>query len=167
LNALTVDPSGATSEGILADALAAIGANIATLYGAGAREFLIMAVPDLGKSPLAMYLGAHEDPLIPLLASQLTAEFDEGLEAGTAPFASLPGMKYFHFFDVNVLLDAVIASPGSFGLTDAVDSCTVPFVIAHAICRHPDSYLFWDGTHPTTAGHAIVAGAVLSVLPRR
>jgi phospholipase/lecithinase/hemolysin len=114
---------------------------------------------------LARYLGTHENPLIPLLASQLTGEFDLGLEAGTAPFAGLPGMKYFQFFDVNVLLDEAIASPGSFGLTDVVDSCTVPFVTAHAICTDPGSYLFWDGTHPTTAGHAIVAKAVLSLLP--
>jgi phospholipase/lecithinase/hemolysin len=165
LNALSVDPSGATSTVILEDALAAIGTNIETLYGAGAREFLIVSVPDLGKSPLARYLGTHENPLIPLLASQLTGEFDLGLEAGTAPFAGLPGMKYFQFFDVNVLLDEAIASPGSFGLTDVVDSCTVPFVTAHAICTDPGSYLFWDGTHPTTAGHAIVAKAVLSLLP--
>jgi phospholipase/lecithinase/hemolysin len=167
LNALSVDPSGATSTVILEDALAAIGTNIETLYGAGAREFLIVSVPDLGKSPLVRYLGTHEDPLIPLLASQLTGEFDLGLEAGTAPFAGLPGMKYFQFFDVNTLLDKAIASPGSFGLTDVVDSCTVPFVIAHAICTDPGSYLFWDGTHPTTAGHAIVAKAVLSLLPRQ
>ena len=53
----------------------------------------------------------------------------------------------------------------SFGLTDVVDSCTVPFVTAHAICTDPGSYLFWDGTHPTTVGHAIVAKAVLSLLP--
>jgi phospholipase/lecithinase/hemolysin len=165
LNALSVDPSGATSTVILEDALAAIGTNIATLYGAGAREFLIVSVPDLGKTPLARYLGTHENPLIPLLASQLTGEFDLGLEAGTAPLAGLPGMKYFQFFDVNALLDQVVASPGSFGLTDVVDSCTVPFVTAHAICTDPGSYLFWDGTHPTTAGHAIVASAVLSLLP--
>jgi phospholipase/lecithinase/hemolysin len=165
LNALSVDPSGATSTVILEDALAAIGTNIATLYGAGAREFLIVSVPDLGKTPLARYLGTHENPLIPLLASQLTGEFDLGLETGTAPLGGLPGMKYFQFFDVNALLDQVIASPGSFGLTDVVDSCTVPFVTAHAICTDPGSYLFWDGTHPTTAGHAIVASAVLSLLP--
>jgi phospholipase/lecithinase/hemolysin len=167
LNALSVDPSGATSTVILEDALAAIGTNIEALYGTGAREFLIVSVPDLGKTPLARYLGTHENPLIPLLASQLTGEFDLGLQAGTAPFAGLPGMKYFHFFEVNALLDQAIASPGSFGLTDVVDSCTVPFVMAHAICTDPGSYLFWDGTHPTTAGHAIVANAVLSLLPRQ
>jgi phospholipase/lecithinase/hemolysin len=165
LNALSVDPSGATSTVILEDALAAIRTNIETLYGAGAREFLIVSVPDLGKTPLVRYLGTHENPLIPLLASLVTGEFDLGLEAGTAPFAGLPGMKYFQFFDVNAVLDEVIASPGSFGLTDVVDSCTVPFVIAHAICTDPGSYLFWDGTHPTSAGHAIVAKAVLSLLP--
>ena len=165
LNALAVDPSGASSTVILEDALAAIVTNIETLYSAGAREFLIVNVPDLGKTPLVRYLGTHENPLIPLLASQLTGEFDLGLQAGTAPFAALPGIQYFQFFDVNVLLDEAIASPASFGLTDVVDSCTVPFVTSHAICTDPGSFLFWDGAHPTTAGHAIVAHAVLSLLP--
>jgi phospholipase/lecithinase/hemolysin len=33
------------------------------------------------------------------------------------------------------------------------DSCITPGLVAGAICRHPNSYLFWDFIHPTTQTH--------------
>jgi phospholipase/lecithinase/hemolysin len=68
-------------------------------------------------------------------------------------------------FDANALLDLIIASPGKFQLLDAIDRCTVPLVKSNAICSMPDSYLFWDATHPTTAGHHLIAKAVFDLLP--
>jgi phospholipase/lecithinase/hemolysin len=87
------------------------------------------------------------------------------LAAGTAAFGSLPGIKYFRLFDVDGLLDRVIASPEEFHLVDVTDRCTIPNVLVHPICDEPNTYLFWDAAHPTTAGHRIVAKAALSLLP--
>lgn len=164
LNALTTDPSGATSLVIAEDALAAIGTNLQTLYAAGARMFLIVDVPDLSKTPYVRFLG-QSDPTIPVIASEFSTGFNVELAAGTAPLGVLPGMQFFRFFDVDGLLNAVIASPSSFHLVNVTDRCTVPDVKGNAICDAPDTYLFWDGTHPTTAGHRIVAAAALSLLP--
>jgi phospholipase/lecithinase/hemolysin len=66
---------------------------------------------------------------------------------------------------VDGLLNRVIASPQDFHLMDVMDRCTVPGVTVHPISDAPDSYLFWDAAHPTTAGHRIVATAALSLLP--
>jgi phospholipase/lecithinase/hemolysin len=33
-------------------------------------------------------------------------------------------------------------------------------VIQNAVCEEPSDFLFWDGVHPTAAGHRIVARAV-------
>jgi phospholipase/lecithinase/hemolysin len=74
-------------------------------------------------------------------------------------------MQYFQLFDANALLDLVISSPGKYHLLDAIDRCTVPLVKSNAICSMPDSYLFWDATHPTTAGHRLIAGDVFDLLP--
>ncbi len=164
LNALTTDASGATSLVITEDALAAIGTNVQTLYAAGARMFLIVDVPDLSKTPYVRFLG-QSDPTIPVIASQFSTGFNAALAAESAPLGALPGMQYFRFFDVDGLLDAVIASPGSFHFEDVTDRCTVPNVKGNAICDNPDAFLFWDATHPTTAGHRTIAAAALSILP--
>jgi phospholipase/lecithinase/hemolysin len=34
-------------------------------------------------------------------------------------------------------------------------------VVMNAVCADPDHYLFWDGIHPTRAGHLIISFALL------
>jgi phospholipase/lecithinase/hemolysin len=164
LDALKTDPSGGTSEVILQEATAAVLANLQDLYQRGARMFLIANIPDLGKTPYVRFLGLT-DPTIPPIVSQMTSEFNTALESVASGFSASPGLQYFRLFDANALLDLVISSPGKFHLLDAVDRCTVPLVQSNAICSMPDSYLFWDATHPTTAGHRLITGAVFDLLP--
>jgi phospholipase/lecithinase/hemolysin len=164
LDALNTDPSGGTSEVILQEATAAVLANLQDLYQHGARMFLIANIPDLSKTPYVRFLGLT-DPTIPTIASQMTNEFNTALESVASGFSASPGLQYFRLFDANALLNLVISSPGEFHLLDAVDRCTVPLVKSDAICSMPDSYLFWDATHPTTAGHRLITGAVFDLLP--
>lgn len=164
LDALKTDPSGGASEVILQQATASVLANLQDLYQRGARMFLIANIPDLSKTPYVRFLGLT-DPTIPTIASQMTNEFNTALESVASGFSASPGMQYFQLFDANELLDLVISSPGKFHLLDAIDRCTVPLVKSNAICSMPDSYLFWDATHPTTAGHRLIAGDVFDLLP--
>jgi phospholipase/lecithinase/hemolysin len=164
LDALKTDPSGGTSEVILQQATASVLENLQNLYQRGARMFLIANIPDLSKTPYVRFLGLT-DPTISAIASQMTNEFNTALESVASGFSVSPGLQYFRLFDANALLDLVISSPGKFHLLDAVDRCTVPLVKSNAICSMPDSYLFWDATHPTTAGHQVIAGAVFDLLP--
>ena len=164
LDALKTDPSGGTSEVILQQATAAVLENLQTLYQHGARMFLIANIPDLSETPYVRFLGLT-DPTIPTIASQITNEFNIALESVASGFSVSPGLQYFRLFDANALLNLVISSPGQFHLLDAVDRCTVPLVKSNAICSMPDSYLFWDATHPTTAGHHLIAKAVFDLLP--
>jgi phospholipase/lecithinase/hemolysin len=63
-------------------------------------------------------------------------------------------------YDDNALTSAIIADPGAFDLLDVTDPCLRFGVVQGAVCPQPWTFLFWDGIHPTTAGHRIVAHAV-------
>jgi phospholipase/lecithinase/hemolysin len=37
----------------------------------------------------------------------------------------------------------------------------LPDTLVPAVCADPDRYLFWDGEHPTRAGHFLISFALL------
>lgn len=159
LTALATDPSGATSGSILSAAMTALQDNILALYAAGARHFLIPNAPNLALLP-AVHL---QGPLAEGAAQQLSTNFNLGLtQLLNGLEASVP-IKITRL-DVYSLLAEVVAAPKNFGLTDVVDSCITPGVLRGAYCATPDTYLFWDGIHPTRVGHALLAQRAYAAL---
>lgn len=75
---------------------------------------------------------------------------------------NLPGST-LDLLDAYALLNTVVAAPAAYGLTDVVTACVTPNVPPFT-CSRPGEYLFWDGIHPTTAGHAILAREAAAVL---
>jgi outer membrane lipase/esterase len=159
LNALAVDPSGATSVGILTAAVRSVAGNIQGLWLAGAREFLVPSVPNLAVTPALRELG----PQAQAAATFLTMTYNGALAQALGGLAALPGIQIISV-DVNALLAAVIADPAAVGLVNVADACLAFGVIQNAICRTPNRYLFWDGIHPTRAGHGILARYVAGIL---
>jgi outer membrane lipase/esterase len=158
-DALLAFPAG--SDAILEAALESIVNAIITLHGAGARHVLVWNVPDISLTPAVRILGAG-NPLIPVIASLLTQSFNASLALALNGLSALPQLNIVPF-DANGLITAIVADPGAFGLTDAENACVAPNDPPFA-CQNPGEFLFWDGIHPTTAAHAIVASAVASVL---
>ena len=92
-----------------------------------------------------------------MVAEQLSVTFNDGL------LSTLLGLEGF-LSDVQILhldtfslLNEVVADPQSVGLSNVTDTCLQFGVVTHAVCRHPNQFLFWDAIHPTTAGHAVLA----------
>src|SRR5271165_708249 len=50
----------------------------------------------------------------------------------------------------------VVDNPSAYGLTNGTDPC----FDGVTLCANPGRYLFWDGFHPTTRGHEIIATAI-------
>ena len=155
----------AAAGGVIADALNAISQNIVDLYYAGARKFLVWNAPNLGLTPAFRALDTVS-PGAMFLATSLSAGFNVGLETQVLPglAAALPGIELTRM-DVFSKMGEVVARPAAFGLSNATSACITPSV-APFHCDNVDAFLFWDGIHPTAAGHAILAQLAAKTLGR-
>jgi phospholipase/lecithinase/hemolysin len=160
LAALARDPTFATSLGILNAALTAIRDNLLTLRAAGASSFFVVNAPDVGLAPAVRLLG----PAAQGAATFLAAQFNAGLEAILQGLESGSGLNIVRF-DVFRALNEVVAAPGAFGLTNVTQPCIAVDTKAQPFCANPGTFLFWDGIHPTAAGHRILAERARSALP--
>ena len=151
--------TGGNGGPILQAALASIAANIQNLYAAGAREFLVWAAPNVALTPAIRSLG----PAAGALATNLTQAFNGGLAQvlGQLSFG-LPGISFARL-DAEQILNAIVANPAFFYLTNVTTACVTPN-IAPFTCKPADEFLFWDGIHPTKVVHAILAQETAKVL---
>lgn len=153
--------AGVGAGPILENALTSVGNNIAALYAAGARKFLVCNAPDLSLTPAVLTL----DKLTPgaaQFARFLSLSYNAGLDSLLDSLQGLPGItiKRVNFFQK---LNELVATPAAFDLRVVDTSCVTPGTPPYA-CQEPDQYLFWDGTHPTKAVHAIMSQEAASAL---
>jgi phospholipase/lecithinase/hemolysin len=151
-----------------ADIAAAVGnvdSAIGSLAAEGAKNFLILTVPDLGATPDAIAGGS----LVQLAASTLAAEFDSALMSSVDAIASADSLN-LSTLDTYALLDEIVANPSSYGFTNVTTPCLTGAVdysggtVCAPTLAAQNQYLFWDELHPTAAGHAIVADAAQAVV---
>jgi phospholipase/lecithinase/hemolysin len=159
VNALFADPSGGTSMAILEAALGSVANSIQTLWLSGSRTFLVPNIPNLALTPAVRAAG----PAAEGAATFLTLSYNAGLNGVLAGLGALPGIQIVQL-DVDALLTSIAADPAAVGLTNAEDACITFGVVRNPFCRSPNLYLFWDGAHPTKAGHTIVAAAAAEAL---
>jgi len=149
---------------VIGAALASVAANIGKLHDAGARKFLVWNAPDLGRTPALQRLNMFVAPGIAGVATLLSTGYKQGFAGVMEGLeATLPGIEIVQF-DAFALLADVQANPARFGLRDATTACIQPHVPEFGFpsappfrCALPDRHFFWDGIHPTRAGHVIIA----------
>ena len=159
LAALAQDATFATSLGIVGAALASIQSNLLTLHAAGARSFLAVNGPDISLAPAVRLLG----PAAQGAAQFLSAQFNAGLEPILHGLESASGLNIVSL-DVFRILNEIVAAPGAFGLTNVTQPCIAVNTNAQPFCANPGTFLFWDGIHPTKAGHRIIAESARAAL---
>src|SRR5215831_8143571 len=156
LEALQLDPTGATSMGIIQQAIGATAESVQMLWAAGAREFLVLNLADPALTPYVRSLG----PVAQGASTQLATAYNGALAQALVALGALPQIQ-IRQFDINAFLHTVVSSPGRYGLRDAQDSCLTFGVATNTVCADPDRYLFWDGIRPTRAGHCRISSALL------
>jgi phospholipase/lecithinase/hemolysin len=151
-DAFVVYAGGGDGGPILEAALSSIALDIQRLYAAGARHFLVWVAPNVALTPAIRSLG----PAAGGLATTLTQAFNANLAGILAQLSGgLPGSR-FSRLDAFALQNAIVAHPSRFDLSNVTTACVTPNV-APFRCHDADEFLFWDGIHPTKAGHAILA----------
>ena len=141
---------GLSPDVLIANGVGNIISAIQTLADEGAQHFLIPNMPDLGSVP--EFLGnagltAFTMAFDSALALALTA-LDEALSAEITQFDT------FNFFN------NIINNPSAHGFTNVTQAC----VMNLDVCN-PETWLFWDGVHPTTAGHALLGAQFAAAVP--
>lgn len=130
-----------------------IGTIVDNLQAVGAQHIIVWNTPDIGKAPA---IGQ-----IPFTASGLSGSQLASLVSGTlngALSTRLANEAGVQVFDLYSLVDKA-ATSGLFSNT--TDACGAPS--NSALCPNINTALFWDGIHPTAAGHAFLAGQMLAL----
>lgn len=132
---------------------------VGTLDAGGARYVVVFNLPDIGTTPFGVASG--QGAQISAISSLYNTALIGGLDALGAPTIRV---------NTFALLSEVIANPAAFGIANVTaPACgTTPSLLctsANLVTRDAAStFLFADGVHPTTAGHAIIAQAVESMI---
>lgn len=125
-----------------------VGGMVDRLQGLGAQHIVVWNTPDLGLTPAVRAEGATAAALGSTVAAQMNASLATRLsgEAGVSTF------------DVFGLLGSAVADPGAYGFGNVTDACGA------LLGCDPSGFLFWDGIHPTSAGHALITEAMFDTL---
>jgi len=134
---------------------------IQRLYVHGARNFLILNMPNFAITPLVLDFvsGLPVDYQQPTLdnVSMASIGYNLALEGNLAFMQSvLPDMDVISL-DVFSAMNDIVANPGLYGLQVVGEACITPDTQGHAYCSNRGSFLFWDAQHPTTEGHSVIA----------
>lgn len=143
--------SGASPQSIIANGVNNTVAAVQRLRGAGARFIIVMNVPDLGVTPLALESGDGA------LLTQLCAAYNQVLNMALDRLAQagIPTIR----LDAFTVLDNMAMNPAAYGFSNV----TVPFLLAPP-GSSVDDFLFWDPFHPTTKAHKVLAQEAMNQL---
>ena len=153
---------------VLAAADAAV-AQVRRLREAGARLVVVANVPDISLTPYAVNLGAQG--ALGALAGEYNKKLDAGIREGEDGVVPV---------NLHALVREIAANPGAYGFTSTTGTaCRAPVSAgAVSITCGPEgspsrvtyasganqTHLFADRSHPSGAGHAMMAALVTSAL---
>lgn len=130
---------------------------IAALAQAGAKNFLVPNLPDLGQLPTSQ---AETNSSV---YTQVSLAHNAGLANGLQ--ALNPEIRLTEL-DVFSAFNQVLANPGAFGFTNTENPCLLisQFSLCSSDPTVQNQYVFWDEHHRTTAVHKILGDLAYDAL---
>ncbi len=169
---VTFDPTNpATATTIVNNAANDITLAINALYNEGARHFLVGNSPNLARVPAVNGLN---NPLLSGLATSLSVLFNTTLSNNLDSLMIADLGIDIRQLDIFAILEDVIINSATYGFTNSTGQCytgddqsytTRPRTAEELTCSDPNSYVFWDYIHPTSATHSILATRAFAAVP--
>ena len=155
------NPSTAAAymTGVSSTAAANVSTQVGQLATAGAKTIIVMNLPDLGSTP---QFNTNADAST--LSSYSTSVFNTALDTGLHAVAAAHSDTNIIEVDIKSAFGAIIANPAAFGFNDVTHACVLTTACVTGSQDVRNTYLFWDGVHPTATGHKLVAKLVAQYL---
>lgn len=129
------------------------------LAGASKENIVVIALPDLSVTPTAQLVAdtiAGNKSLLRAVIIRKISGLSHSFNAQLSMALSTEQMATVNLFRVNAIIDGIIANPQGFDITNVTDSCALDN--ADPLCIQDDGfYLFFNGIHPSTQVHTILA----------
>lgn len=151
------DLFGDATPGNIVAAPARLAALADRLAQAGAVNILILNLPPLGSTP-GFKGQATTIAALNAATTAYNAQLSSDLDTLQANLNAAGLHVRIYRLDIYTLFQGLVANSATYGFTNIVDPAQ------GVTTADPDSYLFWDDVHPTTAGHYNIAVAANSVL---
>lgn len=142
----TSNPQGAIAPISLA-AASDINFIVNSVATAGAGTVLVANLPKLSLTP--QFRGTPAAPLADFAVTTFNGSLSTQLFATAA---ARPGTNII-LMDIFKIGDTIAGNPERFGVTNV----TAPCFNGVTVCSNPDDYFYFDGVHPTAAGHRVLA----------
>jgi phospholipase/lecithinase/hemolysin len=157
---ITGDPpsAGKTALQLLDNSVANIETGLQTLINNGASHILVPNLLDLSLAP-----AYNTNPSQAALIQQLVLGFNARLAAKLSALQAANPLVDLMPFDTFALFNQIHSQPASYGLTNVSDRCLVNLTVVPGC--DPNQWFFWDGNHPTTQGHTLIAQAMFQQVP--
>ncbi len=152
----------AQMQATLTQAAIDLGKQAALLQSAGARYIMVWTAPDMGTIKDGAATG--QGPALTALSNSFNTTLNATLTSLGVQAIRLNGFA---------LQNEILKDPAAFGISNITgNACTVPPADTIALCNPstlvsptaPSTYFWADGSHPTTAGHKILADYAYSVV---
>ncbi|MBI5423365.1 MAG: autotransporter domain-containing protein [Opitutae bacterium] len=161
LNAVQV-PANQNANAMTNTAIAAstaVANAVQSLAGLGAKNILVLNLPDISKTPrFTTGSGASAASLM----QTASYAFNGDIKTRIAGLSSLSGVNVT-VFDLGSIFQTIVNNPQTFGFSIA-NQDPIDIMTAGGNPGDISRYVFWDGIHPTTKTHALFAAVLTEVL---